>query len=95
MLKKLLKIGALAAVLIGGIGTASAATYCNSQDPAPMGGGKYYRFVVNPYNNFANVFTEDTRFGKITWYLKERRGACEFHTGRDAFQAYYEGRIGG
>ncbi|CDG17811.1 hypothetical protein [Xenorhabdus doucetiae] len=95
MFKKLLTVGALATALIGGIGTASASKYCNPQDPAPMGGGKYYRFVSNPSNNFANVFTENTKFGKITWHFKERLGSCEFHTGRTAFQAYYEGRISG
>ncbi|PHM68934.1 hypothetical protein [Xenorhabdus kozodoii] len=93
MFKNLLTVGALAAALFGGIGVASAATYCNSQEPGSMGNGKYYRFVVNPSNNFANSFTQNTRFGNIKWYLKTVRGACEFHTGRDAFQAYYEGRV--
>ncbi|MDB6370990.1 hypothetical protein [Photorhabdus bodei] len=92
MFKKLLTVGALATALIGGIGTASAGP-CNSQEPQYMNGGKYYRYVVNPYDNFANVFTEDTRFGRMTWYFKNRIGPCEFHTGYNAFQAYYEGRI--
>ncbi|PHM49530.1 hypothetical protein [Xenorhabdus miraniensis] len=93
MFKKLLKTGALAAALIGGIGTASAGI-CNSDKPSYINEGKYYRYVINPYDNFANVFTiyEPTIGKTITWYFKERIGKCEFHTGRNAFQAYYEGR---
>ncbi|OCQ52037.1 hypothetical protein Ppb6_02831 [Photorhabdus australis subsp. thailandensis] len=93
MFKKLLTAGALATVLIGGIGTASAATYCNSEEPGYMGGGKYYRYLTNPFKNFANVFTEDTKFGKMTWYFKESLGSCELSSGYTAYQAYYEGRL--
>ncbi|KER02609.1 hypothetical protein LGZ99_12515 [Photorhabdus temperata] len=93
MFKKLLTVGVLATALIGGIGTASAVT-CNSEEPGYIGGGKYYRYLTNPYNNFANVFTEDTRFGKMTWYFKDRLGSCELSSGYTAYQAYYEGRLG-
>ncbi|MBS9432814.1 hypothetical protein [Photorhabdus hainanensis] len=92
MFKKLLTVGALATALIGGVGTASAGP-CNSPEPQPIGGGKYYRYVINPYDNFANSFSESTKYGWITWHFKHRIGPCEFHTGYNAFQAYYEGRI--
>ncbi|CDL83677.1 hypothetical protein [Xenorhabdus szentirmaii] len=93
MFKKLLTVGTLATALIAGIGTASAAKYCSSPDAQYANNGKYFRYVINPSNTFANVFVENTRFGKIKWYFKQNIGACEYHTGRNAFQAYYEGRL--
>ncbi|MBD2785560.1 hypothetical protein ID858_00230 [Xenorhabdus sp. DI] len=92
MFKKLLTVGALATALIGGIGTAMAEYSCQSTGwsykDTDSKGALYERYVVNPYNNFANAFTSDG----ITWYLKRIDGACKYHTGDIAYQAYYEGR---
>ncbi|MBD2814414.1 hypothetical protein ID850_06480 [Xenorhabdus sp. Flor] len=93
MFKKLLTVGALSAALIGGIGTASATSSmtqlvkCPSQSVYDNGGGKYFRYVVNPHDNFANVFSDSG----YTWYFRSSLGQCEFHTGRPAFYAEYEG----
>ncbi|MDC9595343.1 LCI fold-containing protein [Xenorhabdus anantnagensis] len=69
MFKKLLTVGALAAALIGGVGTASAdgRTYnCEGTgitDKLIVGDSMW---VVNPYKNFANVF----KYNGSTWYFK-------------------------
>ncbi|MCW7550475.1 hypothetical protein OO184_21715 [Photorhabdus sp. APURE] len=98
MFKKLLTVGVLAAsiALTGGIGTALAAS-CPGQDVSVAGadssGLKYSRIVVNPYDNFANVFTRyESSVGKtIKWYFKGRYGSCDYN-GSTAYAAYYEGR---
>ncbi|WP_387690115.1 hypothetical protein [Photorhabdus sp. RM71S] len=92
MFKKLLTVGALVTVLIGGIGTVSAAP-CNSQEPEYVVNGIYFRYVVNPDDNLPISFSENTKFGWMTWNLYYLVGPCELHTGGNAFQALYEGRL--
>ncbi|OTA16754.1 hypothetical protein Xbed_03417 [Xenorhabdus beddingii] len=66
MFKKLLTAGALATVLIAGIGIGTASAegrtfYCEGswiQDQNPVGNSMW---VVNPYKNFANKFE---KYGK-------------------------------
>ncbi|OWO82520.1 hypothetical protein B5C26_09050 [Photorhabdus luminescens] len=104
MFKKLLTVVALAAgiALTGGIGTAFALDKCPDANSsvkvkkADKSGVLYERYVVNPDNNFANVFTRhEPRLNKtIKWYFKARygrTGACDYN-GRTAYAAYYEGR---
>ncbi|MCT8341713.1 MULTISPECIES: LCI fold-containing protein [Photorhabdus] len=85
MFKKLLTVGALATALIGGVGTASAAgaTYkCGDRyitDRLIVGNSMW---VVNPYNNFANVF----KYSGSTWYFKGHVTACD----GDKWAGYYE-----
>ncbi|KMJ45800.1 hypothetical protein PSI19_18300 [Xenorhabdus khoisanae] len=91
MFKKLITVGALAVgILFGGIGTAFAYT-CPS-DAVRQDGSLYKRNVVNPYNNFANVFTQPYYGKTITWYFKGPSEAC-LYNGNLAYTAYYEGRI--
>ncbi|MDE9481061.1 hypothetical protein [Xenorhabdus bovienii] len=98
MFKKALAAGVLTAgiTLTGGIGVASAndgvLKPCPHQE-IEQSGSLFMRYVVNPYNNFANVFTQDHNGRTITWYFKGETKACIFHTGRTAYSAYYEGRI--
>ncbi|MBE8595069.1 LCI fold-containing protein [Xenorhabdus sp. BG5] len=76
MFKKLLAVGALAAALIGGIGTASAegrSYYCEGtwiQDQNPIGNSMW---VVNPYRDFANSFE---KYGK-KWYFHGPIYSCD------------------
>ncbi|WP_426577079.1 LCI fold-containing protein [Xenorhabdus stockiae] len=76
MLKKLLTAGAFATILIGGIGTASAAGgiyKCGDryyEDHIPKGN---IMWVVNPYRGFANSFTQDGR----KWYFQGDIRECE------------------
>ncbi|WP_445374706.1 LCI fold-containing protein [Photorhabdus tasmaniensis] len=76
MFKKLLTVGVLATALIGGVGVASAAgvTYkCESgyiTDRLIVGNTMW---VVNPYKNFANVFT----YSGSKWYFKGHVRECE------------------
>ncbi|MDC9593021.1 LCI fold-containing protein [Xenorhabdus sp. IM139775] len=88
MFKKLLTVGALAAgVLLSS--NAMALNPCEIGNvPKPIEGNLYQMFVVNPSDNFANSFE---RFG-IKWYFKGKIGACKSHTGKTAYQAYYQGR---
>ncbi|MDX7999691.1 hypothetical protein FE394_10845 [Xenorhabdus sp. Reich] len=88
MFKKLLTVGALAAgVLLSS--NAMALNKCQVENiPKHLDGTLYEMYVVNPSNNFANTFE---RFG-IKWYFKGKTGACEYHTGNTAYQAYYQGR---
>ncbi|EYU14407.1 LCI fold-containing protein [Photorhabdus aegyptia] len=94
MFKKLLTVGALATVLIGGVGTASAIGDCPSRDVRVSrddSGWKYSTHFRNPYDNFANVFERDYNGKTIKWYFKSRYGAC-YEGDRVVFAAYYEGR---
>ncbi|WP_350304650.1 LCI fold-containing protein [Photorhabdus viridis] len=78
MLKKLLTVGTLVAgiALAGGIGVASAAgaTYkCGSvyiTDKLIVGNTMW---VVNPHNNFANVFN----YNGNTWYFRGNVRSCD------------------
>ncbi|MBS9423094.1 LCI fold-containing protein [Photorhabdus caribbeanensis] len=90
MFKKLLTVGALATALIGGIGTASALEKCPNQNIG-QNGSMYTRYVVNPTNNFANVFEQNHNGKTIKWYFKGVVKACNYN-GRTAYSAYYEGR---
>ncbi len=85
MFKKLLTVGALAAVLIGGIGTASAefSPYTRCEAAQGYDGNKNVRSVVHPYNSFANVFESDG----YKWYFKASK-SC----GNGRYVALYEGR---
>ncbi|BET96814.1 LCI fold-containing protein [Xenorhabdus taiwanensis] len=92
MFKKLLTVGALAAgiALTGGIGTASAGTTalaatCPSQDKS-HNGRVYLRYVINPYNSFANTFTSDG----IKWYFQGPSFQCSYN-GTVAWAAQYKG----
>ncbi|MDX7992558.1 LCI fold-containing protein [Xenorhabdus littoralis] len=92
MFKKLLVGGALAVgVLFGGnamaVSSMTQLVDCPSQSVYDNGGGKYFRYVVNPHNNFANVFSDSG----YKWYFRASLGQCKFHTGRPAFYAEYEG----
>ncbi|PQQ24066.1 hypothetical protein C6H64_21860 [Photorhabdus luminescens] len=104
MFKKLLTIGALVAgiTLTGGIGTAFALDKCPDSNSSvrvkksDKSGILYERYVVNPENKFASVFTRhEPRLNKtIKWSLKARygrTGACDYN-GKTAYAAYYEGR---
>lgn len=99
MFKKSLTVLALVVgiSLAGGIGTTFASgpyNSCESQEPSRIGGtNKYFRYVVDNYDSsFSSAFTENTKFGRITWHLKQNLGSCEY-AGRVAFQAYYEGSL--
>ncbi|WP_053014272.1 MULTISPECIES: LCI fold-containing protein [Xenorhabdus] len=85
MFKKLLTVGALAAALIGGVGTASAFDKCPSQATTDNG-RVYLRYVVNPYNSFANTFKSDG----ITWYYQGPSFQCSYN-GTVAWAAQYKG----
>ncbi|PHM54371.1 LCI fold-containing protein [Xenorhabdus sp. KK7.4] len=88
MIKKLL---ATATLITGFLlsGNAMALNKCQVDNvPKHIEGNLYQMFVVNPTDNFANTFE---RFG-IKWYFKGKIGQCEYHTGRPAYQAYYQGR---
>ncbi|PHM31204.1 LCI fold-containing protein [Xenorhabdus innexi] len=88
MFKKLLMVGAMAAGVFMS-SNAMALNKCqNDNVPRNIGGNLYEMYIVNPTDNFANTFE---RFG-IKWYFKGKMGKCEFHTGRPAYQAYYQGR---
>ncbi|WP_446469044.1 LCI fold-containing protein [Xenorhabdus stockiae] len=86
MLKKLLKIGSLTAILIGGIGTASAWEFPAYRDCVEAMGndrsGKPIRTVVHSTGVFANKFSRDGR----TWYFQYYK-SC--NNGR--YVAFYEG----
>ncbi|PHM24642.1 LCI fold-containing protein [Xenorhabdus ehlersii] len=90
MLKKLLAVGALSAVLLGGIGTASASGKsfgCSVVDQVPQKNGDIYtQYVIHKGNSFANAFTDKKT--KITWYLKIGGKSC----GNGYYYAFYEGR---
>ncbi|PHM76617.1 hypothetical protein [Xenorhabdus cabanillasii] len=95
MFKKLLTVGALASALIGGISTASAEGLCPEKTIYPSGSG-YIKAVVNPYKNFANVFTKyEEEVGKtITWYFQGPSYRCIYErTGRYAWAAQYKGVV--
>ncbi|CAM3989306.1 hypothetical protein [Xenorhabdus thuongxuanensis] len=96
MFKNLLTAGALTTVLFGGIGSALAAS-CPSETPQPPSGSnqKWERYVVNPKNNFSNVFEQKYNGKKITWYLKfkSRDNACLYKGKSNAYYARYEGRL--
>ncbi|MDC9590414.1 LCI family antimicrobial peptide [Xenorhabdus sp. XENO-10] len=86
MFRKLLTVGALAAALIGGIGTASAFSgyeYCINSQGYDSGKGVEVRSVVHAENRFANVFTE----GGFKWYFKTSK-SCN----NGQYVALYEGR---
>ncbi|AXG48143.1 hypothetical protein GPY51_17220 [Photorhabdus laumondii subsp. laumondii] len=90
MFKKSLVVGALATALIGGIGTANAhLSPCPNQNIG-YNGLAYTRYVVNPDNNFASVFTQMHNGINITWHLKGVVKPC-LYNGRKAYSAYYEG----
>ncbi|MBS9423093.1 LCI fold-containing protein [Photorhabdus caribbeanensis] len=86
MFKKLLTVGALATVLIGGVGTASAFNgyeHCYSSEGYDSGKGVKVRSVVHSSNVFANVIKE----GGYKWYFKASK-SC----GNGRYVALYEGR---
>ncbi|WP_047681531.1 MULTISPECIES: hypothetical protein [Xenorhabdus] len=92
MFKKLLTVGALAAALIGGIGTSSAFQSCPSErilSESPP----FTKYVVNPYNNFDNVFTQyESYIGKtITWRIQSSPEICKTNSGNMAYFALYSG----
>ncbi|WP_340622417.1 hypothetical protein [Xenorhabdus siamensis] len=93
MFKKLLTVGALAAGIALTAGTASAQTLpkCPSQT-VYQAGDEYIRQVINPYNNFANVFTryEPDVKKNITWYFQGPSFAC-IENGVLAFVAQFRG----
>ncbi|OCQ52036.1 hypothetical protein Ppb6_02830 [Photorhabdus australis subsp. thailandensis] len=93
MFKKLLTVGTLATALIGGIGTASAFTYnyCTSTYGSTSG-PNYSRYVVNPYNNFANVFDSQLNGKMIRWYFQSSQKLDEKRCGAGKYVAYYKGK---
>ncbi|WP_340619580.1 hypothetical protein [Xenorhabdus siamensis] len=101
MFKKLLTVGALAAVLIGGIGTASATNIapCPSQRVTEKShddkGYLYEKYVINPYNNFAVSYIkyEDDLKQNVKWELQRKTGECLFKGSQKGFGAYYLGRV--
>ncbi|MBD2796784.1 hypothetical protein ID856_09595 [Xenorhabdus sp. 18] len=92
MFKKLLTVGALAAgVLLSS--NAMALDDCKKADDpkyksTDSKGAIYEMYVVNPVHRYASSFS---KYG-FKWYLKRDDKACKFHTGKTAYQAYYEGR---
>ncbi|OTA14341.1 hypothetical protein Xvie_03802 [Xenorhabdus vietnamensis] len=93
MFKKLLTVGALAASISLTIGTASAQVQPKCPDQkVHQAGNEYIRQVVNPYNNFANVFTRyEPDVGKnIKWYFQGPSFSCTYN-GTLAFVAQYRG----
>ncbi|PQQ38845.1 hypothetical protein C6H65_20405 [Photorhabdus luminescens] len=86
MFKKLLTVGALAAALIGGVGTASAFSgYENCVNDQGFSNGKPVRSVVHAEDRFADRFNEGNG---VTWRLKKSR-----YCGNGLYVAYYEGDI--
>ncbi|CAQ84293.1 MULTISPECIES: LCI fold-containing protein [Photorhabdus] len=86
MFKKLLTVGALATALIGGIGTASAATQfpgCPANQVPEHNGRVWTMNVVHSSDVFAGVFVR----GGIEWHIKSST-TC----GDRLYVAYYEGR---
>ncbi|MEQ1963660.1 hypothetical protein ABLB69_10880 [Xenorhabdus khoisanae] len=88
MFKKLLTVGALAAALIGGIGTASASPFSNYKDckadSYTAGNGLLSQSLVKYGKpNFANSYTDSSN---ITWFLKDYKDC-----GNGYSAAYYEG----
>ncbi|MBD2814415.1 hypothetical protein ID850_06485 [Xenorhabdus sp. Flor] len=84
MFKKLLTVGALAAALIGGIGTASAfGGFYGCYNSQGYDNGVEVRSVVNSGNYFANVFDGNG----FRWYFKYSRDC-----GNGQYVALYEGR---
>ncbi|TDB49396.1 LCI fold-containing protein [Photorhabdus luminescens] len=91
MFKKLLTVGALATILIGGIGTASAyGTRYNCQgvpilDQTPGDGLEMW--VVHSTRIFANSFSKFDR----KWYFQGNVLECELN-GQAYYAAYYKGQ---